>query len=194
MKKEKKKNRKKILRDGWMDGWTNDPTECSVGRVARDKNGKNKDISFDPHCSFSMSELQYTQGRIHGRIRLRKSTHRVMGRSLVRSHRSLICLLRTASSVRALRSFVRSLPSSWERGFSLWIERVDFVSFLPIVSARRCHICRSHLHWPLAWRRREVYRRWGGRAHPRTPGWRVGWVKKNPRWLWLVSMCSFNAS
>ena len=47
--------------------------------------------------------------------------------SSVRSHRSLIRLLRTARFARALRSFVRSLAhslthslrSSWERGFCL---------------------------------------------------------------------------
>ena len=59
-----------------------------------------------------------------------KSTRRVLGhsllRSLVRSHRSLIRLLRTARFARALRcahsfarSLTRSLRSSWERGFCL---------------------------------------------------------------------------
>ena len=59
-----------------------------------------------------------------------KSTHKVLGHSLVRSlvhsHRTLIRFLRTARFARALRcahSFVRSpihsLPSSWERGFGL---------------------------------------------------------------------------
>ena len=56
--------------------------------------------------------------------------------SLVRSHRSLIRFLRTARFARALRrthSFARSLRSSLESGFCLWIERVDFTSFLQIV-------------------------------------------------------------
>ena len=59
-----------------------------------------------------------------------KSTRRVLGhsllRSLVRSHRSLIRLLRTARFARALRcahSFARSLThslrSSWERDLCL---------------------------------------------------------------------------
>ena len=75
-----------------------------------------------------------------------KSTRRVRGhsllRSLVRSHRSLIRLLRTARFARALRcahsfarSLTRSLRSSWERGFCLQNERLDFISFEPIVGS-----------------------------------------------------------
>ena len=71
-----------------------------------------------------------------------KSTRRVLGHSLLRSllhsHRSPICLLRTARFARALRfahSFARSLThslrSSWERGFCLWNKRVDFIQFQP---------------------------------------------------------------
>ena len=67
-----------------------------------------------------------------------KSTCRVVGHSLlsshVCSHRSLICLLRTASFARSralLHSFIRllthSLWSSWERDFCLQIECVDFI-------------------------------------------------------------------
>ena len=67
--------------------------------------------------------------RTMGRMTL-KSTRRVLGhsllRSLVRSHRSLIRLLRTARFARALRcahsfacSLTRSLQSSWESGLCL---------------------------------------------------------------------------
>ena len=73
-----------------------------------------------------------------------KSTRRVLGhsllRSLVRSHRSLIRLLRTARFARALRcahslarSLTHSLRSSWGSGFCLQNERVDFISFEPTV-------------------------------------------------------------
>ena len=78
-----------------------------------------------------------------------KSTRRVLGhsllRSLVRSHRSLIRLLRTARFARALccahslaRSLTRSLRSSWERGLCLRIERVDFIQFRPTVRFPPC--------------------------------------------------------
>ena len=74
-----------------------------------------------------------------GRMKM-KSTRRVLGhlllRSFVESHHSLIRLLRTARFARALRcahsfahSLTRSLRSSWERGFCLWNERVDFIRF-----------------------------------------------------------------
>jgi len=77
-----------------------------------------------------------------------KSTRRVLGhsllRSLVRSHRSLIRLLRTARFARALRcahSFARSLThslqSSWESGFCLRTGCVDFISFEPTVRRSR---------------------------------------------------------
>ena len=50
-----------------------------------------------------------------------KSTRRVLGhslvRSLIRSHRSLIRLLRTT---RFARSLTHSLPSSWESGLCLY--------------------------------------------------------------------------
>ena len=36
-------------------------------------------------------------------------------------------------ALRCARSFARSLPSSWERGFYLRNERVDFISFEPTV-------------------------------------------------------------
>jgi len=66
-----------------------------------------------------------------------KSTRGVLGHSLLRSLvRSLIRLLRTARFARALsrahsfpRSLTHSLRSSWERGFGLPIECVDFISF-----------------------------------------------------------------
>ena len=71
-------------------------------------------------------------------------THRVVGHSLlcshVRSHCSLIRLLRTASFARSrapLHSFVRllthSLRSSWKRDWCLSIEHVDFIKFQPTV-------------------------------------------------------------
>ena len=60
--------------------------------------------------------------------------------SLVPSHRSLICLLRTARFARALRcahsfarSFTRSLRSLWEICFCLRNEHVDFISFERLV-------------------------------------------------------------
>ena len=67
-----------------------------------------------------------------------KSTRGVLGhlllRSLVRTHRSLIRLLRTARFARALRcahslarSLTRSLRSSWECDLCLWNECVDFI-------------------------------------------------------------------
>merc|ERR1711951_261612 len=69
-----------------------------------------------------------------------KSTRRVLGhsllRSLVRSHRSLIRLLRTARFARALRcahlfarSLTHSLQSSWERDLCLRIKCVNFIQF-----------------------------------------------------------------
>ena len=74
-----------------------------------------------------------------------KSTRRVLGhsllRSLVRPHRSLIRLLRTARFAHALRcahSFARSLthsfPGSWESCSCLWNERVDFIQFQSTVN------------------------------------------------------------
>ena len=74
-----------------------------------------------------------------------KSTRGVLGhsllRSLVRSHRSLIRLLRTARCARALRcthsfarSLTRSLRSSWERDLCQSIECVDIMQFQPIVT------------------------------------------------------------
>ena len=80
--------------------------------------------------------------------KLMKLTRRVMDhsliRSLIRSHRSLIRLLRTASFARALcrahslarllaRSLTHSLPSSWESGFCLWNECINFIQFQPTV-------------------------------------------------------------
>ena len=60
----------------------------------------------------------------------KKLTRWVMGHSLVRSlicsHRSHICLLRTAS-------FTRSFVRSWERGVCLWKEFINFIQFQPIV-------------------------------------------------------------
>ena len=75
-----------------------------------------------------------------------KLMRRVLGHSLVRSlfssHRPLICLLRIARFARVLRCahslarlLTHSLPSSWERGFCLWDECVDFKSFQPTVLA-----------------------------------------------------------
>ena len=69
-----------------------------------------------------------------------KSTGRLLGHSLprshVRSHCSLINLLRTARFARLLpsahsfaRLFTRLLRSSWERSPCLWSERLDFIQF-----------------------------------------------------------------
>ena len=97
--------------------------------------------SFSPLCSAPMKKLPLYHSfafvsnsfflsisfeRTLGRMTM-KSTRRVLGhslvRSLVRSHRSLIRLLRTARFARALRcahslarSLTHSLPSSSERG------------------------------------------------------------------------------
>ena len=78
---------------------------------------------------------QRTDGGTLGRMAMKSTRwgHSLL-RSLVRSHRSLIRLLRTACFAHALRyahSFVRSLTyslwGSWGRGFCLWIELVDFI-------------------------------------------------------------------
>ena len=54
----------------------------------------------------------------------------------VRSHRSLIRLLRTARCAYSFgRSLTHSLPSSWER--CLWSKCVDFIQFQPTVRRRR---------------------------------------------------------
>ena len=71
-----------------------------------------------------------------------KSTHRVLGysllRSLVCSHRSLIRLLLTARPLRC----ARSLPSSWKtwRDFSSCNECVNFIQIQP-VEMRSLRIC-----------------------------------------------------
>ena len=88
-----------------------------------------------------------------------KSTRRVLGhsllRSLVRSHRSLIRLPRTARFARALRyahslarSLTHSLQNSWERDLCLWIQCVNFIQFRTIVRWRKArektvNLCRD---------------------------------------------------
>ena len=99
--------------------------------------------------AFWGSGKQSTVGRM-----TMKSTRRVLGhsllRSLVRLHRSLIRLLRTARFARALRcahslarSLTRSLRSSWESSFCLWIERVDFIQFETTVHCIRRPVIRK---------------------------------------------------
>ena len=77
--------------------------------------------------------LQSTVGKM-----TMKLTRRVLGHllicSLVCSRRYLICLLSIARFARALccaylfaRSLTHLVPSSWESGFCLWIEWIDFI-------------------------------------------------------------------
>ena len=106
-------------------------------------------------ASLTRSTTHSRLERMRKRFRSMQSTRRVLAHSLLhslaRSHRSLIRLLRTACFARALccahsfaRSLTRSLRSSWERGFCLWNECVNFIRFQPTVRALAVEPRRRH--------------------------------------------------
>ena len=81
----------------------------------------------------NQDEYRTSTGCTVGRM-TKKSTRRVLGHSLlcslIRPHRSLIRLLRTARALRCAHSFSRSLTHSGARGKEVF---VDFKSFQPTV-------------------------------------------------------------
>ena len=81
-------------------------------------------LPIQPHLPHNhlLSTFHPTMGRTTVKTMRRELDHSLI-RSLVRSHRLPVRLLRTARLARALRcahSFARSLPRSWERGLSLY--------------------------------------------------------------------------